>query len=337
MRVLVTGGAGYIGSHAVRELARAGHEVVILDNLSTGFERLSRGFRLVVADMGDTAAVAPVLRDVDAVMHFAAHAYVGEGAKQPRKYFENNVQSGLRFLHAMLDAGIRTLIFSSSCTLYGATCRVPISEDVPRNPVNVYGYTKLLFEHALEAYAAADGLRFVSLRYFNAAGADTSGEIGEMHDPETHLIPIALDVAAGLRPALEIYGDDYPTPDGTCIRDYVHVTDLGRAHALALEHLAGGGASEFLNLGTGRGYSVKEIVAAIERVTGRRILTRLAARRAGDPPALVADASKARQLLGWAPAFTLDDIVATAWRWRCIQNSGHMDRPLGSAVSSGSS
>lgn len=316
MRVLVTGGAGYIGSHAVRELARAGHDALILDDLSTGFAQLARGHHLVKADMGDAAAVAPLLRGVDAVMHFAAFAWVGEATTHPCKYFENNVLKGLRFLHAVLDAGVRHFIFSSSCTLYGETERVPITEDAPRNPVNVYGYTKLVFEHALEAYAAAYGLRFASLRYFNAAGADAGGEIGEMHDPETHLIPIALDVAAGLRPQLDVYGDDYSTPDGTCIRDYVHVTDLARAHVMAMEHLARGGDSGFFNLGTGAGHSVKKVVAAIARVTKRDVKTRIAPRRAGDPPVLVADASKARDVLGWTPQFTLDDIVATAWRWQ---------------------
>ena len=226
MRVLVTGGAGYIGSHAARELKRSGHSVVIYDNLSTGHRFLADGFELIEADLSDSAASASALRNADAVMHFAAHAYVGESVQNPRKYYQNNVQSALSFLNVAVDAGIRYFIFSSTCAVYGVPREIPISESAPREPVNPYGATKLLFENALEAYSDAYQMRNVCLRYFNASGADASGEIGELHDPEPHLIPCALQAAAGVRPQLSIYGNDYPTADGTCIRDYIHVSDL---------------------------------------------------------------------------------------------------------------
>ena len=242
MVVLVIGGAGYIGSHAARALKGAGHEVVIFDNLSTGYESLAAGFEFIKGDMLDAAALARVLPRADAVMHFAAHAYVGESVTNPRKYFRNNVEGGLALLNAALEAGVKKIIFSSTCAVYGEVSKVPIDENIPREPVNPYGVSKLFFEQALEAYDRAYGFRFASLRYFNAAGADESGEIGELHDPETHLIPLALRAAAGLGPELQIFGADYPTPDGTCIRDYIHVNDLASAHVKALEYLAGGKA-----------------------------------------------------------------------------------------------
>ena len=248
-------------------------------------------------------------------MHFAAHAYVGESVTDPRKYFRNNVEGGLVLLNACVDCGVRRIIFSSTCAVYGVPAKVPIPENIPRQPVNPYGVSKLFFEYALEAYDRAYGLRFAALRYFNAAGADESGEIGELHEPESHLIPSALLAATGARPEMDLFGTDYPTPDGTCVRDYVHVNDLADAHVTALERLAGGADSIAVNLGTGTGYSVKEVLDKIEQVTGRKVPVRVAARRAGDPPALVADPRRAEQVLGWKATRSLDDIVRTAWRW----------------------
>jgi len=313
--VLVVGGAGYIGSHAARTLRRRGHEVVIFDNLSTGHAFLADGFELIQADMGDAAALSPVLRRVDSVMHFAAHAYVGESVENPRKYFRNNVEAGLVLLNACVDCGVRRIIFSSTCAVYGVPAKVPIPEDTPRQPVNPYGVSKLFFEYALEAYDRAYGLRYAALRYFNAAGADESGEIGELHQPESHLIPSAFLAATGARPALDLFGTDYPTPDGTCIRDYIHVNDLADAHVTALERLAGGANSIAVNLGTGHGYSVKEVLNKIEEVTGHEVPVRVAPRRPGDPPALVANPALAESLLQWKAKRSLDEIVTTAWKW----------------------
>src|SRR5713226_2046006 len=313
--VLVVGGAGYIGSHAARALKRAGHDVIIFDNLSTGFESLAAGFELVKGDMLDAAALGRVLPRADAIMHFAAHAYVGESVTNPKKYFHNNVEGGLSLLNAAMDTGVKKIIFSSTCAVYGDPAKVPIPENTPRQPVNPYGVSKLFFEQALEAYDRAYGFRYASLRYFNAAGAHESGEIGELHEPETHLIPLALRAAAGLGPALQVFGSDYPTPDGTCIRDYIHVNDLAEAHVLALEYLANGNRSVSLNLGTGKGSSVKEVLDTVEVVTGRAVPNRIGPRRAGDPPSLVADPSRANELLNWRAKRSLKDIVATAWNW----------------------
>ena len=315
MVVLVVGGAGYIGSHAARALKRAGHEAIIFDNLSTGYEFLAAGFELVKADVLDTAALMRVFPRVDAVMHFAAHAYVGESVADPRKYFRNNVEGGLSLLNAALEAGVKKIIFSSSCAVYGEPAIVPIDEQTPRQPVNPYGVSKAFFEQALEAYDRAYGMRYASLRYFNAAGADESGEIGELHDPETHLIPIALRAAAGIGPELQVFGSDYPTPDGTCIRDYIHVNDLASAHVKALEQLAAGNQSFAVNLGTGKGSSVKEVIAAVGEVTGKRVPHRMAPRRTGDPAALVANPARAQRLLQWKATRGLRDMVATAWNW----------------------
>jgi UDP-glucose-4-epimerase GalE len=313
--VLVIGGAGYIGSHAARALKRAGHEVIIFDNLCTGFEILATGFELVKGDVLDAAALARVLPRVDAIMHFAAHAYVGESGTNPRKYFHNNVEGGLSLLNAALDAGVKKIIFSSTCAVYGEPTKVPIEENIPRQPVNPYGVTKLFFEQALEAYDRAYGFRFASLRYFNAAGADESGEIGELHDPETHLIPLALRAAARLGPELSVFGSDYPTPDGTCIRDYIHVNDLASVHVKALEHLAAGKESFAVNVGTGKGASVREVLSAVEEVTGKRVPHKIVPRRPGDPPALVANPAKAQALLQWKATRGLRDVVATAWNF----------------------
>jgi UDP-glucose 4-epimerase len=314
MRVLVVGGAGYIGSHTARILRKRGHEVLIYDNLSTGHAFLAEGFELIRADFADLAQLVPALARVDAVMHFAANADAGESVRNPRKYFENNVRAALAFLNAIVDAKIKYFVFSSTCAVYGVPSKIPITEDLPREPLNPYGSSKACFEYALEAYDRAYGLRFASLRYFNAAGADESSEIGELHVPENHLIPGAFEAVLGQRPELLVFGDDYPTPDGTCIRDYIHVNDLGDAHVLALEYLAKQGSSVFLNLGTGRGASVKEIIDTVEKICGR-VPRRIVARRPGDPPMLVADPSKAQKVLNWRATRSIEQCVASAWKW----------------------
>ena len=319
MRVLVIGGAGYIGSHTARVLRRHGHDVIIYDNLSTGYNFLALGFELVVGDVADLGKLRAVMNRVDAVMHFAAYAYVGESVTNPRKYFQNNVEGGLALLNTAVDAGVLQFVFSSTCAVYGIPQKVPITEDEPRKPINPYGVSKLFFEQALEAYGRAYGVRFAALRYFNAAGADESGEIGELHDPETHLIPLAVAATRDEGSPLQVFGTDYPTPDGTCIRDYIHVNDLAEAHALALGRLAAAEESFAANLGTGRGCSVLEIIQAVERVTGKQVRRVDGPRRAGDPPALVADPSRAEHLLKWKATHSLDDIVSTAWKW--IENA----------------
>jgi len=315
LAVLVVGGAGYIGSHAARALRRSGYEVILYDNLSTGYQRLAQGFELVIGDIADEAKLRPVLARADAVMHFAAHAYVGESVQNPRKYFRNNVEAALALLNATLDAGIRRFVFSSTCAVYGVPATVPITEETSREPVNPYGASKLFFEHALEAYSRAYGLRSARLRYFNAAGADESGEIGELHDPETHLIPLALAAAAPGNSQLQVFGSDYPTPDGTCVRDYIHVNDLAEAHVRALQHLEKGRDSLALNLGTGRGHSVLEVIQAAEAVTGRPVRRIMGPRRQGDPPVLVADVAQSQKVLEWKATRTLAEIVSSAWNW----------------------
>jgi UDP-glucose 4-epimerase len=314
LAVLVVGGAGYIGSHTAHVLRRKGYDVIIYDNLATGHKALADGFELVVGDISDSTKLAPVLGRCDAVMHFAASAYVGVSVQDPRSYYQNNVLNALALLNAVMESRVRKFIFSSTCAVYGNPVKVPISEDNPRQPVNPYGATKLAFENALESYSRAYGLRFVSFRYFNAAGADESGNIGEMHDPETHLIPLVFEAIQGKRPALEIFGDDYPTPDGTCVRDYIHVTDLAQAHVLGLEYLSRS-ASGAMNLGTGQGYSVHQVVSAAERVTGHKVPTHIAPRRAGDPAELVADPSLAEKQLSWKAKRSLEEIISTAWNW----------------------
>ncbi len=314
MAVLVVGGAGYIGSHAARVLQRKGYDVIIYDNLSTGYRDLAEGFELIVGDISDSAKLAPVLRRCDSVMHFAAHAYVGESVQDPRKYFRNNVVGALALLDSVMDSRVRKFIFSSTCAVYGNPVKVPITEGNPRQPVNPYGATKLAFENALDAYSGAYGLKYVAFRYFNAAGADELGGIGEKHEPETHLIPLIFQAIQGKRAALEIFGDDYPTRDGTCIRDYIHVTDLAEAHVLGLEYLSGAD-SVAMNLGTGTGYSVHEVVAMVEQVTGHKVPTHIGVRRAGDPAELVADPSLAEKLLNWKARRSLQQIVESAWKW----------------------
>ncbi|MGA8764142.1 MAG: UDP-glucose 4-epimerase GalE [Candidatus Sulfotelmatobacter sp.] len=313
--VLVVGGAGYIGSHAARLLRRHGYMPLIYDNLSRGQRFLAEGFELIVADIADQVSLTRALERVGAVMHFAADSQVGESVQNPRKYFHNNVQGGLALLNAAVDTGVRRFILSSTCAVYGIPSKIPISEDTPRQPVNPYGISKLFFEDALSSYDGAYGLRSVSLRYFNAAGADESAELGEIHQPETHLIPSALKAVIGERDELELFGSDYPTPDGTCIRDYIHVNDLAEAHVLALKQLEAGTASAQYNLGTGQGASVKEILHTIEEITGRKVPHRMGPRRAGDPPELVADPSRAQAALHWKATRSLPEIVRTAWQW----------------------
>jgi UDP-glucose-4-epimerase GalE len=332
LAILVSGGAGYIGSHAARALRLSGYEVVLYDNLSTGFRRLAQGFELVEGDIADEATLRPALARVDSVMHFAAHAYVGESVSNPRKYFRNNVVAALSLLNSAVDAGIRRFVFSSTCAVYGIPEQIPITEQTPREPVNPYGASKLFFENALEAYGRAYGLCSVSLRYFNAAGADEGGEIGELHDPETHLIPLALAASAENGPELQIYGSDYPTPDGTCVRDYIHVSDLADAHVRALQHLETqqlektadekGGGSLAINLGTGRGHSVLEVIRAAENATGHPVRRKIGPRRPGDPPILVADPAKAQRVLGWTAQRNLGDIVSSAWMWMKKNSKG---------------
>ncbi len=323
--VLVAGGAGYIGSHAAKRLAERGYHPVVLDNLSRGHRWAARWGTFVEADLGDRDAVKRVLLEhrIRAVMHFAAYAYVGESVRFPAAYYRNNVANTLTLLEAMVEVESDLFIFSSTCATYGEPERVPISEDHPQNPINPYGRTKLVVERMLADFGTAYGVRHVNLRYFNAAGADPDGDLGEAHDPETHLIPLVLEVAQGDRPHIAIFGTDYPTPDGTCVRDYIHVADLADAHVLALEHLLGGGESRSYNLGNGQGYSVREVIEGVGRLTGRPIPVLEARRRPGDPAVLVGSSDRIRTELGWAPRYTaLDAILETAWRW-------HRDRPSG--------
>jgi UDP-glucose-4-epimerase GalE len=318
MAVLVTGGAGYIGSHAAKALHRAGIEPVVLDNLSRGQRDAVRWGPFVQADIGDQAAVRSALRkySIDAVMHFAAFAYVGESMQAPGRYFSNNVGGTLQLLEAMREEQVKKIVFSSTCATYGHPVVIPISEEHEQRPVNPYGESKLMVERLLYWYGNIHGFASVILRYFNAAGADPEGELGECHEPEPHLIPLALSAAMGSRGALDIYGSDYPTPDGTAIRDYLDVTDLADAHLAALSYLEGGGASDVFNLGTGMGCSVRQVVKMVEQVAGRTVPVRECPRRAGDPASLIAEASKAARVLGWRPKrSSLEQIIGTAWEW----------------------
>jgi UDP-glucose-4-epimerase GalE len=315
MTILIVGGAGYIGSHVTRLLQQRNEATILYDNLCTGHKSLAGANELVVADIQNENELAKAMRCVDAVMHFAAHAYVGESVENPKKYFQNNVVAGLTLLDTAIRCGVRNFVFSSTCAVYGTPAHVPIVEDTPRNPINPYGSSKLFFEYALSAYQKAYGLRYACLRYFNAAGADESGEIGELHDPETHLIPLALAAAAGTGKPLEIFGDDYPTSDGTCIRDYIHVNDLAEAHVLALQNIVKTGQSHILNLGTGKGHSIREVISAVERITGKKVPHKIVPRREGDPPVLVANPGHAEKVLGWKAQRNLETIVSTAWKW----------------------
>jgi len=318
MRVLVTSGAGYIGSHTAKALAKAGHEPLVLDNLSAGHRWAVKWGRLLEWDLADTEMLPQFLEkeQVEAVLHFGASLLVGESVENPRKYFWNNVVNTLRLLDTMLEAGVKRIVFSSSAAVYGNPQKVPIPEDHPKDPVNPYGETKLAMERALQWYGKAYGLKWVALRYFNAAGADPDGELGEAHDPEAHLIPLTIKAALGQQSHVEIYGTDYPTPDGTAIRDYIHVTDLADAHVRALGYLADGGESRGFNLGTGQGYSVREVIDTVGKICPHSAPFRETPRRAGDPPVLVADASRAGKILGWKPQRSgLETIIQDAWKW----------------------
>ncbi|WHO73520.1 UDP-glucose 4-epimerase GalE [Rhizobium sp. BT03] len=313
--ILVTGGAGFIGSHICKTLARAGMVPVTYDNLSTGHADSVRWGPLIRADLADAATLRRTLAEFspDCVIHCGANAYVGESVEMPRKYYRNNVVGSLTLLEACLDQDIERIVFSSSCATYGVPATLPIREETPQQPVNPYGRTKLIFEMALEDFAAAYGIRFAALRYFNAAGADPEGELAERHQPETHLIPRALLAAAGRLERLDIFGTDYPTEDGTCVRDYIHVSDLAQAHLAAVNHLMADGGSLSVNLGSGRGTSVREILEAIHRATGLEVPVRYRPRRAGDPPILFADTARAKAELGFTPALSdIDTIIRTA-------------------------
>ena len=315
--ILITGGAGYIGSHCVKRLNQDGRETVTFDNLSEGHRDAVKG-KLVVGDLGNPEDLEKLFAEhpIDAILHFAAHCYVGESVENPEKYFRNNVANTLNLLSAARKAGVKRIIFSSTAATYGVPTEMPIPESHPQAPINPYGRTKLVVEQMLDAFDHAYGMKYVCLRYFNAAGADPDGEIGEDHDPETHLLPIAMRAALGIGPGLKIFGTDYDTPDGTCIRDYIHIVDL-----------ADGGESTAFNLGNERGYSIREVLDTIEEVGGKPVPAEEAPRRPGDPPTLVASSGRAREVLGWEPKFgDLRSIVETAWRWHESHPDGYGDR-----------
>jgi UDP-glucose-4-epimerase GalE len=321
-RILITGGAGYVGSHCAKLLAAAGHECVVFDSLRSGYREFVRWGKLIEGDIRNATALEVVFSTykIDAVMHFAALAYVGESVVIPSDYYDVNVHGTRVLLDAMTRSGVGIVVFSSSCAIYGDPEEMPIGENSRPNPINPYGFTKLVCERMMDDFGRAYGLRSARLRYFNAAGADSTGEIGEHHEPETHLIPLILDVAQGRRPAVQVFGSDYRTRDGTAIRDYVHVSDLARAHVLALNRLVSGGETFAVNLASGQGASVREVIDAARAVTGRPIKAHVAPRRPGDPPMLVAEATRARELLGWsAERSDLATILADAWRWHGIR------------------
>ena len=326
--ILVTGGLGYVGSHTVKALVQSGREVVSLDNLEYGHRSASVGTNVVIGDFGDREVVAGVFANyrIDSVMHFGAYASVPDSVKDPGRYYENNVSKTLVLLDEMVSRGINRLVFSSSAATYGEPMEVPISEDHPKNPTNPYGRSKLIIEDILRDYDTAYGLKSVSLRYFNASGADPEGELGEDHSPEEHLIPIVLQVALGKRASVSMYGTDWDTPDGTCVRDYVHVTDLAQAHILALKAMEAGCATASYNLGNGSGYSVKQVIEMAREVTGRPIEAVPGPRRPGDPARLVASAEKIRREFGWKPEIPdLRDIIETAWKWHSAHPDGYGD------------
>jgi UDP-glucose 4-epimerase len=318
MQVLVVGGAGYIGSHMVKLLVQRGFEVTVLDNLSSGYRDAVRGARFVLGDLFERDALEDLCRETrfDGVMHFASHIQVGESVREPAKYYRNNVFKTQNLLDVMVARRVRCFIFSSTAAIFGEPLRIPMDEEHPKQPINPYGRGKWMVEQMLEDYDTAYGLKSVSLRYFNAAGADPDGELGERHDPETHLIPLVLQAASGRRPHITVFGDDYDTPDGTCIRDYIHVNDLCEAHLLALQRLGEGADSAAYNLGNGNGFSVREVIETARTVTGRDIPVQYSERRPGDPARLVADSRRARAELGWTPRYAdLATIIAHAWQW----------------------
>ena len=329
MAILVCGGAGYIGSHAVHALIEKGEQVVIVDNLQTGHRgALNPKAKFYEGDIRDASVLDKIFTEnkVEAVIHFAANSLVGESMEKPLLYFNNNVYGMQVLLEAMVRHGVDKIVFSSTAAVYGEPKRVPIHEDDETCPTNTYGETKLTMEKMMKWVSRANGVRYVSLRYFNAAGALPDGSIGEDHATETHLIPLILQVPTGRRDHITVFGDDYPTPDGTCLRDYIHVVDLADAHVLALEYLRKGGASDIFNLGNGQGFSVKEMIAAAEKATGRSIKVEIGARRAGDPAQLIASSEKARSVLGWKPQFTnVEQVIGTAWRWHEHHPHGYED------------
>lgn len=317
-KVLVVGGAGYIGSHVNKMLNKRGYSTVVFDNLVYGHRVFAKWGEFVLGDLGNIEQIRLCFRKYkfDAVMHFSAFAYVGESVKDPSKYYLNNVSNTLNLLQVMIENGVNSFIFSSTCATYGIPTKIPIPEDHPQNPINPYGWSKLMVEQIIRDYEKAYGIKYIILRYFNAAGADPEGEIGELHIPETHLIPLALRSALGVEESLKIFGVDYPTPDGTCIRDYIHVNDIAEAHILALEYLLNHGKSDVFNLGNTKGFSVMEIVRKVEEITGMRVKTVQWQRREGDPPVLIGSSEKARKVLGWNPVWSdIDTIIKTAWNW----------------------
>lgn len=325
--ILVTGGAGYIGSHAVRQLQKKGYEVLVLDNFVYGHKDIVENalkVPYVEGDIGDKDLLRSIFKrgKFQAVMHFSAYAYVGESVTDPLKYYQNNIISSINLLEIMRECEIKKFVFSSTCATYGNPIQVPISETHPQNPINPYGFSKLVIEQAIKDFAKAYGLEYVIFRYFNASGADAAGDLGEDHNPETHLIPLLMYRAMEKIKEFGIYGDDYETPDGTCIRDYIHVNDLADAHVLGLEHILNGKPSDIFNLGTGNGNSVKEVLEAARTITGHKIPATIHARREGDPPRLVADSSKAKNILGWNPSReNLKEIVQSAWNWHVKRHS----------------
>jgi UDP-glucose 4-epimerase len=328
MRILITGGAGYIGSHAAKLFLARGHDAWVYDNLSAGHRAAVPAERLIVADLADLPRLdnALVMHRIEACVHFAAFTYVGDSVREPGKYYQNNLVNTLNLMECLRRQGVWRFIFSSTAATYGSPEKIPIPEDSPQHPINPYGSSKLAVERALADYATAYQWGYAALRYFNAAGASPEGSLGEDHDPETHLIPLVIQAAMGKRPAIEIFGTDYPTPDGTCIRDYIHVDDLAEAHLLALEHLQQGKGNCF-NLGIGRGYSVREVIRTVEEVTGKKVNVKEGPRRPGDPPVLVASSEKIQHALGWKPQVTeLSAIVDTAWNWHRSHPKGYHDR-----------
>ncbi|MFN4245227.1 MAG: UDP-glucose 4-epimerase GalE [Brevinematia bacterium] len=315
--ILVAGGAGYIGSHVCKVLYRKGFNVIIFDNLSHGYEFLAKYGKFILGDIGDRKQLDLVFKNykIDVVMHFCAYIEVGESVQNPRKYYVNNLYNAINLFEAMLDNGVDKVIFSSTAAVYGMPKNVPIDEEEDKNPINPYGRTKWMIEQILKDYSDSHGLRYVAFRYFNAAGADPDGELGEAHDPETHLIPLVLDAAMGVRKSIKVFGVDYPTPDGTCIRDYIHVNDLALAHVKGVEYLLNGNVSNYFNLGNGKGFSVREIIESVKKVTGKNFLVEEVERRPGDPAILVAKSDKAREVLGWVPEYGIEDIIKHAWVW----------------------
>lgn len=324
--ILITGGLGYVGSHAVRHLLDHGRNVVLFDNLVYGHTEASSGAPYVIGDLSNVEEIRAVFRDyeIDGVMHFAAYAAVGESVANPMKYFDNNIRAGLNLLQVMLENDVKRLVFSSTCAIFGEPQQIPMSETHATNPTNPYGESKLFFEKILKWYDVAYGLKSMCLRYFNAAGAHPSGEIGEDHTPENHLIPLAIAAAAGRRKELTVFGSDYDTPDGTCIRDYIHVSDLADAHLLAMQNMEQGGNSNAYNLGNGNGYSVLEVLRMVEQITGLSVPHSIGERRPGDPARLVGSSQKAMDELGWQPKLnTLETIVETAWTWHSSHPEGY--------------